>query len=131
MLFRSAVAVLAVLGRLPAVAARVFARLTYRSAFFHLLASVLPGVRRPLHVAGGRVRRVVPVLPLAPGVGLALGVIAWGDTLGVGITLDERVTGPGLDVPGRVDAAVTRLCGPAGLRPREEHGDVTVGGTVR
>jgi diacylglycerol O-acyltransferase / wax synthase len=126
-----AVAVLAVLGRLPAAVQRAFARLTYRSAFFHLLASVMPGVRRPLHIGGGRVRQVVPILPLAPGVGLAFGVIAWADTLGVGITLGDDVVDPALDVPGRVDAAVSRLCGPAGLRPREEHGDVTVGGTVR
>lgn len=126
-----AVAVLAVLGRLPAAVQRVFARLTYRSAFFHLLASVMPGVRRPVHIGGGRVRQVVPVLPLAPGVGMAFGAIAWADTLGVGITLRDDVVDPALDVPGRVDSALSRLCGPESLRSREDPVDVVVGGIVR
>ncbi|WP_018335249.1 WS/DGAT domain-containing protein [Actinomycetospora chiangmaiensis] len=126
-----AVAVLAVLGRLPAGVQHAFARLTYRSAFFHLLTSVMPGVRRPLHVAGGRIRQVVPILPLAPGVGLAFGAIAWADTLGVGITLDDAVVDPALDVPARVGAALARLCGPAARRGTEDRGLAPTGRSAR
>jgi hypothetical protein len=97
-------AVLRALGRAPTRVQRAFARLTYGGRFFHLIVSVMPGVRRPVHVGGALVRDVLPVLPLAEGVGLAVGALAWGRTLGIGLTVDDAVLGD-RDVPDRMDAA--------------------------
>ncbi len=107
-------AVLAALGRFPRIVQRVFARLTYGGRFFHLIVSVMPGVRRPLHIGGGLVAEVVPVLPLAEGVGVAVGAIAWGRTLGIGITVDDAVLADD-DLPERVDAAWAALIREAGV----------------
>ena len=114
-------AVLTALGRLPRPVQRLFAHLTYHGRFFHLIVSVMPGVRRPLHIGGGLVREVVPVLPLAHGVGVAVGAIAWGRTLGVGLAVDDAVL-RGRDLPGRVDAAWTALIREAGVASEEENG---------
>jgi uncharacterized protein DUF1298 len=111
-------AVLAALGRLPRPVQRLFARLTYGGRFFHLVVSVMPGVRRPLHIGGGLVAEVVPVLPLAEGVGVAVGAIAWGRTLGLGLAVDDAVVAG--DLPDRVDAAWSALTRDAGVA-REEH----------
>ncbi|NMO88833.1 WS/DGAT domain-containing protein [Actinomycetospora sp. TBRC 11914] len=117
-------AVLAVLGRFPRWAQRVFARLTYGGRFFHLIVSVMPGVRRPIHIGGGLVAEVVPVLPLAEGVGVAVGAIAWGRTLGLGLAVDDAVLG-GSDLTERVDAAWAALIREAGVASEEENGDHT------
>ncbi|NMH97582.1 wax ester/triacylglycerol synthase domain-containing protein [Pseudonocardia acidicola] len=97
-----AAAVLTVLGVLPRRLQAPLVRRVYGRRFFHMLVSAMPGARRPLHVRGGLVREVYPVLPLADGVGLAVGVLNWGRTTGIGITAD-----PGL-VPG-IGGISTRL----------------------
>jgi diacylglycerol O-acyltransferase / wax synthase len=114
-------AVLAVLGRFPRWVQRLFARLTYGGRFFHLIVSVMPGVRRPIHIGGGLVAEVVPVLPLAEGVGVAVGAIAWGRTLGLGLALDDAVLGD-VDLTERVDAAWAALIREAGVASEEENG---------
>jgi UDP-N-acetylglucosamine:LPS N-acetylglucosamine transferase len=112
-------AVLAALGRVPRPVQRWFARLTYGGRFFHLVVSVMPGVRRPLHIGGGLVAEVVPVLPLAEGVGVAVGAIGWGRTLGLGLAVDDAVLAGG-DLPERVDAAWAALIREAGVAREEE-----------
>ncbi|MBO0848852.1 MAG: DUF1298 domain-containing protein, partial [Pseudonocardia sp.] len=80
-----------VLGVLPAVAHRRVARLVYGGRFFSMIASVMPGRRRELRALGGRVCAVHPLLPLADGVGLAVGFVSWGEVLGVGVTADHAI----------------------------------------
>jgi diacylglycerol O-acyltransferase len=91
-----AAAVLAALGLLPGRLQAPLVRLVYGRRFFHLLASVMPGARRPLHVRGGLITTVQPVLPLADGVGLAVGALHWGRYTCVGITADPGVL-PGIE----------------------------------
>jgi UDP-N-acetylglucosamine:LPS N-acetylglucosamine transferase len=86
-----AAAVLAGLGLLPGRVQGPLVRLVYGRRFFHLLASVMPGARRPLHIRGGLIRVVQPVLPLADGVGLAVGAFHWGAYTCVGITADPGI----------------------------------------
>ncbi|MFC5949988.1 WS/DGAT domain-containing protein [Pseudonocardia lutea] len=86
-----AAAVLAALGLLPGRVQAPLVRFVYGRRFFHLLASVMPGARRPLHVRGGLITTVQPVLPLADGVGLAVGALHWGRHTCVGITVDPAV----------------------------------------
>jgi hypothetical protein len=63
----------------------------YRSAWFNAIASVLPGPRWDVRYAGARVVEAIPVLPLAPGVGLAWGAMTWGDRVIIGLTGGPRL----------------------------------------
>ncbi len=84
----AAQAVVRALGRLPAPLHARLVRAVYGRRFFTLIASVLPGPRKAHCIWGIRVESVFPVLPLADGVGLAVGFLAWGDMIGVGVTTD-------------------------------------------
>ncbi|WP_165922426.1 MGDG synthase family glycosyltransferase [Pseudonocardia endophytica] len=75
-------------GRLPRPLRGPVVRLVHGRRFFHLVASVMPGVRRTVHVGGRRVDAIRPVLPLAGGVGLAVGALHCGSRTCVGITAD-------------------------------------------
>ncbi len=85
----AAQAVVDALGRLPAPLHAALVRLIYRRRYFSLIASVLPGPRKAHYVKGVRVASVFPVLPLADGVGLAVGFLTWGDMIGVGVSADS------------------------------------------
>jgi hypothetical protein len=85
--------VMAGLGRLPAPLHAVLVRAIYRRRFFNLITSVLPGPRKAHYVWGAHVASVFPVLPLAEGVGLAVGFLSWGDMIGVGVTTDTGLVG--------------------------------------
>jgi diacylglycerol O-acyltransferase / wax synthase len=89
----AAEAVVAVLGRLPAPLHAVLVRSIYQRRFFNLITSVLPGPRKAHYVFGAHVASVFPVVPLAEGVGLAVGFVSWGDMIGVGVTTDAGLFG--------------------------------------
>jgi diacylglycerol O-acyltransferase / wax synthase len=89
----AAEAVVAGLGRLPAPLHAVLVRSIYRRRYFNLITSVLPGPRKAHYVWGAHVASVFPVLPLAEGVGLAVGFLSWGDMIGVGVTTDTGLFG--------------------------------------
>jgi diacylglycerol O-acyltransferase len=84
----AAQAVVRALGRLPAPLHAHVVRAIYGRRFFSLITSVLPGARKPHYVCDMRVMSVFPVLPLADGVGLAVGFLTWADMIGVGVTTD-------------------------------------------
>jgi hypothetical protein len=52
--------------------------MVYRSTWFNAIASMLPGARSPVVLNGAPLPAVYPVLSLAPGVRLSIGVMAWG-----------------------------------------------------
>lgn len=80
--------VLRAMNLLPPPIQRWAAAAVYRSRWFNLLVSVFPGDRRGHRLLGTRVREVYPVLPLADGVGLAIGAMTWERSLAVGILAD-------------------------------------------
>lgn len=80
--------VMRALGRLPAPLHARLVRAIYGHRFFTLITSVLPGARKVHYVCGVRLASVFPVLPLADGVGLAVGFLTWGDMIGIGVTTD-------------------------------------------
>ncbi|MDT7706648.1 MAG: hypothetical protein QOG20_2255, partial [Pseudonocardiales bacterium] len=104
-----AAAVLGLLGLLPGRVQAFLVRRVYGRRFFHMLASVMPGARRTLHIRGGLVREVYPVLPLADGVGLSAGVMHWGRTTTVGITADPGLVHGIEGIPGRLEASLERM----------------------
>jgi len=64
------------------------ARLLYGARWFNLVASYFPGPRQRLTFCGSPLDRVFPVLPLAERVGVTVGAMPWGDTVGIGVTGD-------------------------------------------
>lgn len=81
-------------------------RVVHGRRFFHLVASVMPGVRRTIHVDGRRVVAIRPVLPLAGGVGLAVGALHCGDRTCIGITADPGLVPLPDGIPDRVRASL-------------------------
>ena len=104
----------AALGLLPARLQHAVARLVYGPPFFHAVASVLPGVRRPLHVRGAPVVLVHPALPLAARVGLAVGVMHWRAHTTIGFT--TSIPGLADALPAAVRRVVAELADPASSR---------------
>jgi diacylglycerol O-acyltransferase len=109
-----AAAVLAVLGLLPGGLQALLVRRIYGRRFFHMLASVMPGARRTLHVRGVPISEVHPVLPLADGVGLAVGAMHWGRTTAIGITADRYLVPEIGGIPDRVKASLALVSGGTG-----------------
>jgi len=90
-------AVVWTLGQLPPWLHGIAARLVYRSTWFNAIASVLPGARSPVILNGAKIAVVYPVLALAPGVRLSVGIMTWADLLTVCFAGDAEIAG-------RVDA---------------------------
>jgi hypothetical protein len=107
-----AAAVLRLLGLLPRQVQALLVRHIYGQRFFHALASVMPGSRRPLHSRGGLIREAYPVLPLADRVGLAVGAFNWGRTTAIGITADPGLIPEIGGIPDRVKASLRRMMSP-------------------
>jgi diacylglycerol O-acyltransferase len=79
------------IGMLPAGPHARLSRIVYGGRFFGLIASVMPGRRRELRMLGTRLTSAYPILPLADGVGLAVGFLGWGEVVGVGVTADRAL----------------------------------------
>ncbi len=87
--------VLGAMNLLPAPLERAFARAVYTSRRFNLIVSVFPGLRRTRRLLGAEIATVYPVLALADGVGLAVGAMAWGRSMSIGLLADPALT-PGV-----------------------------------
>jgi hypothetical protein len=92
------------------VHARV-SRWLYRSTWFDLIVSVIPGPRTARWLGPARVERAWAVLPLAEGVGLAVGVLAWDDTLAVALTWDPELLPDGGRLPALLQEGFDELAG--------------------
>jgi diacylglycerol O-acyltransferase len=80
--------VLRAMNLLPPPVQRRAAAAVYQRRWFNVLVSVFPGDRRRHRLLGTRVQEVYPVLPLADGVGLAIGAMTWERSLSIGILAD-------------------------------------------
>ena len=97
---QAAHAVMQLAGSLPLSLHKLFARLVYNDRFFNTIVSYMPGARGPRWLAGARVRAMYPVLPLAEGVRLTVGVVIADETASIGVLLDPAL--------GLTDSAVTQ-----------------------
>jgi hypothetical protein len=71
---------------LPPIVHAHFARTVYGRRYFHAIVSNMPGPDVQLSMAGLRLDRAFPLLPLAPGTGLAVGALGWSGQLCLGIS---------------------------------------------
>jgi diacylglycerol O-acyltransferase len=81
-------AILWLAARLPVPLYRRFAAAVYRSTWFDMIISVIPGPRSMRWFGPARVDEAYAVLPLAEGVGLAVGIMSWADVLTVSVSYD-------------------------------------------
>jgi diacylglycerol O-acyltransferase / wax synthase len=81
-------AVLGLVARLPVRLHRRVVAWLYRSTWFDLIVSVIPGPRSTRWFGAARVEEAYAVLPLAEGVGPAVGIMSWGTVLTVAVTYD-------------------------------------------
>lgn len=77
-----------VLGLFPTPAQRWFARTVYGPAIFQSIVSNMPGPDIQMSFCDIPIEYVVPILPLAPGVPVAIGALSWNNYLGLGIATD-------------------------------------------
>ncbi|MFI6071270.1 phosphatase PAP2 family protein [Actinoplanes sp. NPDC051343] len=68
-----------------------FARTVYGAAMFQAIVSNMPGPDVPLSLAGPPLAGVYPILPLAPGVPIAVGALGWDAVLSVGVATDPAL----------------------------------------
>lgn len=106
-------AVLAAFGKLPDPLHGWVVRRIYQKRFFNAVVSALPGPRRPPRIRGALIAGVLPVLPLADGVGIAVGAISWGEMAGVVITADGRLGSLAEDVAADVRESFEDLAAPS------------------
>jgi diacylglycerol O-acyltransferase len=101
--------VLEVAARLPAPLHAWVARRVYRSTWFDLIVSVIPGPRTARWFGSARVEQAWAVLPLAEGVGLAVGVLTWDGKVSVAVTWDPVVLPDGHRVAELISPAFDAL----------------------
>jgi WS/DGAT/MGAT family acyltransferase len=100
-------------GRVPGLLHSRLCRLIYGGRFFSVIASVMPGLRRDVRIFGLRVSVVHPILPLADGVGLAVGFLSWGRVVGVGVTADRALFPDGAGLADTLARVIAELAGVA------------------
>jgi diacylglycerol O-acyltransferase len=92
---------------LHSLGTRLAAGLTRR--MFHLVVTNVPGPQKPLYLVGARMLSTFPVVPLTPGLVLAVGVTSYDGRVCFGLTGDRDAL-PDLDVVGQcLRDAVTEL----------------------
>ena len=105
-------AVVSAAARLPARLHRPVARWLYRSTWLDLIVSVIPGPRMPLWFGSARVEEAYAVLPLAEGVGLAVGIMSWGPAFTVAVTWDPVLLPDGHRLVTLLDHSLDAFGGP-------------------
>lgn len=79
------------MGHLPAPIHRYLSRQVYRSTFFNVIVSHLPGIAAPRLLCGAPVPTGSPVVGLAPDVPVGAGVMRWSRHYVVGVLVDARL----------------------------------------
>jgi WS/DGAT/MGAT family acyltransferase len=93
---------------LPALRALV-PRVLARQRLVDLAVSNIPGSRNPLYLWNSRLLRLYPFITGVGNIALIVGVLSYGDQLGVGITVDPDVVDDPQRILGHLRAAATEL----------------------
>ncbi|MFP5348165.1 MAG: wax ester/triacylglycerol synthase domain-containing protein [Actinomycetes bacterium] len=109
------------IGLLPPGFNAVLARAIYRGTWFSSIVTVLPGLRSaghdvdgaplapPVSLDGAPITLAYPVLPLAPGVGVSVGVMTWGQQVAVCVTSAHDEAELGRHLAEQVDVVTKEL----------------------
>ncbi|ROT29387.1 wax ester/triacylglycerol synthase domain-containing protein [Micromonospora sp. HM5-17] len=106
----AAALVMRAMGLLPSPVHGMLARQVYNSRFMNVIVSYMSGGNpRPQRLAGAPLRRITPVVALAEGVPIGIGVLRWGETTNVGVLLDESLAETGPEFVAALQTAVAEL----------------------
>lgn len=106
-------AVLGSLGAMPAPVKEAAARMAAAPRTYNLTVSNVPGPRIPVWLRGCELREAVPVIPLADGHALSIGIFSYGDRITFGAYADPHALPQVGDLPLALCAAVLDVCAPA------------------
>jgi diacylglycerol O-acyltransferase / wax synthase len=81
---------------------------------FNLVVINVPGPQVPLYAAGGRMLEVFPVVPLAPGQGVSIGITSYDGRVYFGLNADRDSVGDVDVLADLIEQEVAELVGAAG-----------------
>ncbi len=76
----------------------------------------VPGPPVSLYLQGRRLDRMVPIVPLAQGVGLAFAILSYADSITIGVNLDPGLIRDGDRITAHLDESFAELRGLAGVQ---------------
>ncbi|HKE66298.1 MAG TPA: phosphatase PAP2 family protein [Micromonosporaceae bacterium] len=102
---------------MPPAAQAWFARTVYGHRYLNAIVSNMPGPTGEFRMAGRLMHAVYPILPLAPGAPLAIGVFGWRGNMCAGICVDPELVDDAGRLAGALHAIIDEL---AAARPRRD-----------
>ncbi len=98
--------------------------LQVQSAPVNTICTNVPGPPVSLYTQGVRLETMVPLVPLAQGIGLAFAMLSYADTLTIGVTLDPALIRDGERIVECIRDSFEELCAIANVDRSERHGPV-------
>ncbi len=98
--------------------------LQVQSSPVNTICTNVPGPPVVLYAQGARLESMVPLVPLAQGIGLAFAMLSYADTLTIGVTLDPALLRDGERIIECLGESFEELCRIAGVERGERHGPV-------
>jgi WS/DGAT/MGAT family acyltransferase len=121
--------VMGALSTLPEVLKDVAARMVASPRTYNLTVSNIPGPAEPVYMVGARLDEAYPVVPLADGHALSIGMFSYREHIHFGLYADPEAL-PGVTrLPTALDSAILSLAGASRRRVREArvHGPAVAG----
>ncbi|HTD26445.1 MAG TPA: wax ester/triacylglycerol synthase family O-acyltransferase [Candidatus Elarobacter sp.] len=109
---------------LPAAVQKPLGWLQVQASPINTVCTNVPGPLVSLYVQGKRLEKLVPVVPLTQGVGLAFAILSYADTLTIGITADPALVPNGESLCDLLQAGFDELRVLAGVERAERRGAV-------
>ncbi len=109
--------VMRALGMFPAPVHGWMAGRVYNSHFFNMIASYVPGPRGDRRIAGNRFQAVYPVVALADGVPLGVGIMRYAQVTGLCVLYDESLRTVVAGLPDAIRASFAELVPPGTGQP--------------
>jgi len=109
---------------LPAAVQKPLGWLQVQASPINTVCTNIPGPPVSLYVQGKRLEKLVPVVPLTQGVGLAFAILSYADTLTIGITADPALVPNSEGLCDLLQAGFEELRVLAGVERVERHSPV-------
>jgi len=116
--------VLDLMDLLPAAVQKPLGWLQVQASPINTVCTNIPGPPVSLYVQGKRLEKLVPVVPLTQGVGLAFAILSYCDTLTIGITADPALVPNSESLCDLLQAGFDELRVLAGVERAERRGPV-------
>jgi diacylglycerol O-acyltransferase len=109
---------------LPAVLQKPLGWLQVQAAPINTVCTNIPGPPVSLYVQGKRLEKLVPMVPLAQGVGLVFAILSYADTLTIGITSDPALVPNSETLCDLLQMGFGELRTLAGVERSDRHGPI-------